>query len=217
MRHPHPPSASPPRPILRRALPWLMALALAAAGAWPLRPAQAQAAAGQAIHFTLNGPAGPVTERSHPGKHLLLAIGYTTCPDICPTTLYEWAQTLQTMRRPEAIAPLFVSIDPGDTPQALQTYTRFFDERIVGLTGEPERIQALARQLGATFGYRLNGQKVAQPQPGSGYGVYHSALIYLIGPDRKLIDVFDYQIGAEGLTAALDKVLGDAPANTSGK
>ena len=40
------------------------------------------------------------------------------------------------------------------------------------------------------------------------YTVYHSALIYLIDPNRKLIDVFDYQIGAEGLTAALDKVLG---------
>ena len=55
-----------------------------------------------------------------------------------------------------------------------------------------------------------------KPEPGVPYSVYHSALIYLIGPDRKLADVCDYQMGPEGLTQELDRVLGK-PAKASGK
>lgn len=162
------------------------------------------------VKFDLVGPQGKVTEKSYPGKYLLLAIGYTSCPDICPTTLYEYGLAMKAIKNPDAIQPVFVTIDPvNDEVGHLNTYTHFFDEKIVGLTGEMKNIQALADLLGATFGYRMDGKKIDSPQKGMSYTVYHSALIYLIDPNRKLIDVFDYQIGAEGLTAALDKVLGE--------
>lgn len=168
------------------------------------------AAQARDITFDLRDANGPVTQKSYPGKYLLLAIGYTSCPDICPTTLYEYGLVMKALKNPDAIQPIFVTIDPvNDDVERLNTYTRFFDERIVGLTGEMKNIQALADQLGATFGYRMDGKKVDNPKPGMSYTVYHSALIYLIDPDRKLMDVFDYQIGAKGLTEALDKVLGD--------
>lgn len=161
------------------------------------------------IRFDLRDERGRVTEESYPGKYLLLAIGYTSCPDICPTTLYEYSAAMQAIKNPDAVQPLFVTIDPvSDDVTYLNVYTRHFDERIVGLTGEMKNIQALAKQLGATFGYRLNGKKVEKPMPGAPYSVYHSALIYLISPERKLIDVYDYQIGAKGLTEALDQILG---------
>jgi len=169
----------------------------------------AGAAQARDITFDLRDTNGPVTQKSYPGKYLLLAIGYTSCPDICPTTLYEYGLVMKALKNPDAIQPIFVTIDPvSDDVERLNTYTRFFDERIVGLTGEMKNIQALADQLGATFGYRMDGKKVDNPKPGMSYTVYHSALIYLIDPDRKLMDVFDYQIGAKGLTEALDKVLG---------
>ena len=162
------------------------------------------------VKFDLVGPQGKVTEKSYPGKYLLLAIGYTSCPDICPTTLYEYGLAMKAIKNPDAIQPVFVTIDPvNDEVGHLNTYTHFFDEKIVGLTGEMKNIQALADLLGATFGYRMDGKKIDSPKKGMSYTVYHSALIYLIDPNRKLIDVFDYQIGAEGLTAALDKVLGE--------
>lgn len=167
-------------------------------------------AGAQALRFDLMGPQGQVTEKSYPGKYLLLAIGYTSCPDICPTTLYEYGLTMKALKNPEALQPIFVTIDPvNDDIDRLNAYTQYFDARIVGLSGEMKNIQHLADQLGATFGYRMDGKRVDVPQKGMIYNVYHSALIYLIGPDRQLLDVYDYQIGAQGLTAALDKVLGE--------
>ena len=181
-----------------------MAACICILGLW------AGAASAQKVTFDLRDATGPVTQKSYPGKYLLLAIGYTSCPDICPTTLYEYGEVMKAIKNPDAIQPLFVTIDPvNDDPERLNTYTRFFDERIVGLTGTMENIQALADQLGATFGYRLDGKKVDKPEKGMNYSVYHSALIYLIGPNRELVDVFDYQVGAENLTRALDAKLGD--------
>lgn len=175
-----------------------------------LTPVQAQPSA--PITFHLSDDRGPVTHHSYPGRYLLLAIGYANCPDICPTTLFEFAQTLKQLRNPDAVVPVFVGIDPvNDTPETLNIYTRHFDPRIVGLLGDMSAITHLTQQLGATFGYRLNGKRVTQPEKGVEYNVYHSSLVYLIDPDRRLIDVFDYQAGAEGLSAALNAVLPEAP------
>ena len=81
--------------------------------------------------------------------------------------------------------------------------------------GSAQNIRALADQLGATYGYRLDGKKLEKPEKGVPYSVYHSALIYLISPDRRLVDVYDYQLGPEALTQALDEVLGE-PAKAGG-
>lgn len=165
----------------------------------------------QKITFDLQGPEGPVTHESYPGKYLMLAIGYTSCPDICPTTLYEYGLSMKAIKNPDAIQPIFVTIDPvNDDIDRLNAYTNFFDERIVGLSGSMDKIQNLADQLGATFGYRKDGKKIDNPVRGMSYTVYHSALIYLITPEREILDVFDYQIGDADLTIALDKVLGEA-------
>ncbi|SUA68674.1 SCO family protein [Oligella urethralis] len=172
----------------------------------------------QSIRFDLFDNKGPVSHESYPGKYLLMAIGYTSCPDICPTTLYEFGAVMRAIKNPDAIQPLFVTIDPtNDEVNRLNAYTGFFDKRIVGLSGTKENIKHFADQLGATYGYSLHGKRIEDPAPGMSYAVYHSALIYLIGPDRELLDVYDYQIGVEGLVEALDEVLGspEAEANPS--
>ncbi|MDO5668033.1 MAG: SCO family protein [Alcaligenaceae bacterium] len=164
----------------------------------------------QKITFDLVDPKGQVTHESYPGKYLLLAIGYTSCPDICPTTLYEYGMSMKAIKNPDAIQPLFVTIDPtNDEVNRLNAYTGFFDKRIVGLTGTKENIKDLADQLGATYGYSLNGKRIEDPEPGMSYTVYHSAIIYLISPEREIVDAYDYLIGVEGLTEALDEALGE--------
>lgn len=164
----------------------------------------------QTITFDLLDPNGQVTHESYPGKYLLLAIGYTSCPDICPTTLYEYGVAMKAIKNPDAIQPIFVTIDPAsDEVNRLNAYTGFFDKRIVGLTGSKENIKNLADQLGATYGYSLDGKRIEDPEPGMSYTVYHSAMIYLISPEREILDAYDYQIGADGLTEALDEVLGE--------
>lgn len=90
------------------------------------------AASARQISFELQDDKGVVTHESYPGKYLLLSIGFTSCPDICPTTLYEYAGVMQSLKNPDAIQPIFVTIDPlNDDPERLNAYTRFFDERIV--------------------------------------------------------------------------------------
>lgn len=187
-------------------------------GAGPVVEPAGQPEVGRAIHFDLESVKGKVTQDAFPGKYLLLAIGYSSCPDICPTTLFEFGEVMQALKNPDAIVPVFVTIDPvNDSAERLDQYVRFFDDRIVGLTGSMKNIRALADILGATFGYRLDGKKLEKPEPGVPYSVYHSALIYLIGPDRKLVDVFDYQVGPEGLTQELDRVLGEPPKDAGKK
>lgn len=162
----------------------------------------------RSISFDLENTQGQVTQASFPNKYMLLALGYTSCPDICPTTLYEFASALDQLEQPDAIVPIFVSIDPtNDTAETMQSYAHYFDKRIIGLTGSIEKIKDLTSQLGATFGYRLNGKKIDIPTKGSGYTVYHSSLIYLINPNHELVDVFDYQIGANDLAKAINKAL----------
>lgn len=160
------------------------------------------------VTFNLIDTKGEVTEKSYEGKYLLLSIGYTSCPDICPATLYEFGKALKAIDNPEALQMIFVTIDPvNDEINRLNAYTQYFDPRIVGLSGTMENIENLTKQLGGTFGYRKDGKKVDKPELGMTYEVYHSALIYLISPDRKLIDVYDYQIGIQGLIDALNEVL----------
>lgn len=165
----------------------------------------------ETITFNLFDHNGPVTHESYPGKYVLLSIGYTSCPDICPTTLYEYGYALKRMEHADMLQPVFLTIDPvNDEVNRLNAYTQYFDERIVGLSGEKDDIADIAKQLGATYGYRLNGRRIDNPEPGLGYEVYHSAMIYLITPERELLDVFDYQIGGDDLVEILDGHLGKA-------
>lgn len=172
----------------------------------------------ETLTFNLFDNEGPVTHESYPGKHLLLSIGYSSCPDICPTTLYEFGYAMKHLKHADMLQPLFLTIDPvNDEINRLNAYTQYFDERIVGLSGKMDDIKDIAQQLGATFGYRLNGQRIDSPELGMGYTVYHSAMVYLITPERELLDVFDYQIGGDDLVEALDQHLSEAAGTSSPK
>ncbi|CCG19002.1 putative cytochrome maturation protein [Taylorella asinigenitalis 14/45] len=167
----------------------------------PILSAQS-AIQGKPLEFKLMDNLGTKTEVDFKGKYMILAFGYTSCPDICPMTLAQINEALDKIPNDVAqnIVPVFVNIDPvNSTPETLNAYVDYFDERFVGLTGSIESVQSLTNQLGATFGYRLDGKKLEEPKLGMMYTVYHSTLIYLIGPDSKLIDTYDYQIAPEDL------------------
>ncbi|WDU51799.1 SCO family protein [Taylorella equigenitalis] len=152
---------------------------------------------GKPLEFNLMDYQGPKTQKDFQNRFMLLAFGYTSCPDICPMTLSQINESLDKMPKDvaEKLVPVFVNIDPvNSTPESLRAYVEFFDERFVGLTGSIESVRNLTNQLGATFGYRLDGKKLDNPELGMMYTVYHSTLIYLIGPDGRLLDTYDYQI-----------------------
>lgn len=168
-------------------------------------------AIGDTYHFALTGPEDkPLTDADAPfaGKYLLVAFGFTSCPDVCPTTLYEFGEMLKKVKEPDVIQPVFITIDPlRDNAKQLNQYTSYFNPRIIGLTGDMPTIEATAKRFNATFGYRYKGKKVTPPDLPQGYTVYHSTMIYLLSPKREMIDVFDYQSGADKLARDIEKAI----------
>ncbi len=136
--------------------------------------------------FTLTDTEGrTVTEKSYPGRYLLVYFGYTFCPDVCPTELQAIAGALDLLGpAADRIAPLFVTIDPErDTVQTLSEYVKLFHPRLVGLTGTDAQIAAAARA------YRVYYAK-SNPKDRSSYLMDHSSFIYLMGPDGILRALF---------------------------
>lgn len=103
------------------------------------------------------------------GKVVAIYFGYTHCPDVCPTTLSDWARARRALgRRAEQTRFVFISVDPArDTPELAASYARQFDSTFVGLSGSVEEIEALKRSWGIAAypegDVRSNAYAVAHP------------------------------------------------------
>jgi protein SCO1/2 len=138
--------------------------------------------------FTLVDDTGAkVTERTLAGKPYAMYFGYTFCPDVCPTTLFDLSRWIKKLG-PEAdkLNYVFVTVDPErDTVQTMHAYLSSFDKHIRGYTGTAAQIAQIAKA------YRVYYKKI--PSPDGGYTMDHSAIIYLMGPDNKFVTVIPYQ------------------------
>jgi cytochrome oxidase Cu insertion factor (SCO1/SenC/PrrC family) len=140
--------------------------------------------------FTLVAHTGEtVSDTDFQGKYLLVFFGYTFCPDVCPTSLQEMAMTLDALGSEAAmVQPLFITIDPQrDTPEVLAEYVAAFDARIIGLTGTPEQIAAVAKA------YRAYYARSDTASGGDTYLMDHSAFIYLMGPDGRFLKALSHR------------------------
>ncbi|MFZ5844451.1 MAG: SCO family protein [Pseudomonadota bacterium] len=177
-----------------RARSWLLVAVIAAAamlGAWLLKPvlqpkpapvlqsAQLYPQAKVLAPFALQDQHGqPFTNERLRGKWSFVFFGYTTCPDICPTTLTVFTQLYKQL--PAALQAdtqmVFATVDPErDTVAQLQQYMPFFHADFIGLTGEPTAVDAFARSFGVAY------SKI--PQEGGSYLVDHSVRVFLINPE----------------------------------
>ncbi len=142
-----------------------------------------------------------VTEANFKGRPFLVFFGFTHCPDICPTALFEMSEVLKRLG-PDAdkTAALFISVDPErDTPEKLKDYVSSFHPRIFGLTGTPAEIEAVAKA------YRAYAKKV--PLEGGGYTVDHSAIVYLMDKEGRFVAPFNLKRSAEQAAADLKRRL----------
>ena len=140
--------------------------------------------------YLLQDPNGrSVNSEDFRGRFQLIAFGYTYCPDICPTTLVEMAAILKQLGdQAQRIQPLFISIDPErDSGKVLQTYTEFFDPRILGLTGPP----ALVRRAADNFKIRYSKVREIGKED-KNYAVDHSAGMILLDPNGQFIKKFAF-------------------------
>jgi protein SCO1/2 len=132
------------------------------------------------------------------GRYMLIYFGYAHCPDVCPTTLALMADALA-KAGPAAnrVVPIFITIDPErDTPAVLKPYVRSFGPTFVGLTGDLKTIARTAAD------YRVYMRK--HPLENGDYGLDHSSVIYLMGPDGKFVAYWDdTAIGPDRLAAEL--------------
>jgi len=142
-----------------------------------------------------------VTEANFKGRPFLVFFGFTHCPDICPTALFEMSEVLKRLG-PDAdkTAALFISVDPErDTQEKLKDYVSSFHPRVFGLTGTPAEIEAVTRA------YRAYAKKV--PLDGGGYTMDHSAIVYLMDKDGRFVAPFNLKRSAEQAAADLKRRL----------
>ncbi len=156
---------------------------LAFAGLWIwLEPPSAHEADGRVGGpFTLVADDGRVvTDQSFPGKYLIVYFGYTTCRDVCPTTLNTLAAAMGRLGAKAALVqPLFITLDPGhDSPAVLHRYVKAFAPTLIGLTGPPAELHRTADE------YRVVS---VLHQEGAGYAVDHSSVLFLMAPDGRLV------------------------------
>lgn len=179
---------------------WLWAeRADSAAEPSPLVAAQAAVAGGPFSLIDHTGKA--VSNEDFRGSLVLMVFGYTFCPDVCPTTLQRVAETMDLLDGPaERVQPLFVTIDPErDSPEVLAAYVSAFHPRMMGLTGSVEQV----RQI--TGNYRVYHAKVGSGD--SDYLMDHSAYIYLVGADGRLLTYLRHDAAPEAIAAVIEPLL----------
>jgi protein SCO1/2 len=198
---PSPEPASSPRP---RTLLWLLAsfaavLALSAIGLSLLAPEKPGAPAPAAIGgpFVLEtGDGRKVSDADLRGAPFLVVFGYTHCPDVCPTTLFQISEILRALGPDAKIKALFVTVDPErDNPQQMQDYVGSFDPRIIGLSGDRAAIDKVIAE------YRVYARKA--PGKSNEYSMDHSALVYLMDRNGRFLRGFNIERPPEQAAAEL--------------
>ncbi len=152
--------------------------------------------------FQLSDQTGKtVTEKSLQGRPTLIFFGFTHCPDVCPTSLFEMSEVLRAMG-PDAdkVNAYFVSVDPErDTPAAMKEYLSSFDPHLKGLTGDAD---AVAKTISA---YRVYAKKV--PLKDGDYTMDHTALIYLMDRNGRFVAPFNIKRKPEEAATDLKRYL----------
>jgi protein SCO1 len=199
------------RSSLRRAPPFLIAAAITLVLSQPvLRAANSPVMIGGP--FTLTSPNGTsVTEKAYLGKWLMVFFGYTSCPNTCPTALLEIAAALEGLG-PDAdqIQPLFITVDPRrDTPAVMGNYTQSFDPRIIGLTGTPQQIAAVAQEYGVYYAAHKSGSGAENDI------IDHSTYLYIMDPEGKFVRGLDADTPGDRIAEAVRGAMAKAHENAS--
>jgi protein SCO1 len=122
------------------------------------------------------------------GNVVLLFFGYTSCPDVCPTTLSELRKANEELgKNADQVKVVFVTVDPErDTPEKIQKYVSIFNPAFIGLSGSTNELEPVWKEYGV---YREIDKTTSSA---SGYLVTHSARVYVIDPDGNLRLSYSY-------------------------
>jgi protein SCO1/2 len=151
--------------------------------------------------FTLVDQKGaPITEAAFRGHPSVVFFGFTHCPEVCPTTLFELSGWLKTMGDSgKNLNAYFVTVDPErDTPETMNAYVSNFSDRITGITGDPEKVHAMAKAFGIYW------KKV---DTGDGdYTMDHTASVLLLNAKGDFAGTIAYGESADTAVAKLKRL-----------
>ena len=142
-----------------------------------------------------------ITEKSFQGPLTAVFFGFTNCPDVCPLTLANLDQVMKKLNAAEnkKLKVFFVSIDPNrDSPEVIKNYLNSFENKIYGITGDPEKIFLLSRSWGALSEKIFN-------EDGS-YLINHSSSVLLLN-NGKYIDRISHHENLDSILKVIKKYL----------
>jgi protein SCO1/2 len=177
----------------------VFAVILVLGGRGPV-PTPAASAVGGPFQLT-NQNGETVTDQNLKGRPFLVFFGFTHCPDVCPTTLFEVSEVLRAMG-PDAqrVGALFVTVDPErDTAAALKDYLSSFHPALQGLTGDEAAIAAMVKA------YRVYAKKI--PLENGDYTMDHTALVYLMDKEGRFVAPFNLKRTPEEAASDLKRYL----------
>jgi protein SCO1/2 len=135
-------------------------------------------------------------------KIVLLFFGYTSCPDVCPTTLAELNQVMEKLGdKTDQVQVVFVSVDPErDMPEKIQEYVEHFNEDFIGLSGNPDELQIIWDNYGI-FRERVESESAF------GYIINHTARTYLVDQNGSLRLSYGFQTPVEDMVHDIEILL----------
>ena len=141
-----------------------------------------------------------ITEAAFRDHPTVLFFGFTNCPEICPTTLFELDGWLKQIGdEGKDINAYFISIDPErDTPEVLKNYVSGVSQRIVGITGEPAKVTDMSKAYGI-YSKRVELE-------GGGYTMDHTASVLLLNRRGEFAGTIAYGESADTAIAKLKRL-----------
>jgi protein SCO1/2 len=156
-----------------------------------------------APEFTLARESGSFQLAEARGDIVLLFFGYTSCPDICPTTMAELKTALERLgeEKAEHVKVIFVTVDPErDTPERVQEYVNHFDADFIGLSGTDQELAPIWNEYGV---YR----EIVDGPSAAGYLVNHTARVTLIDQEGNLRVSYGFDTPVENIVHDLQLLL----------
>ncbi len=142
-----------------------------------------------------------ITEAAFVGSPTVLFFGFTHCPTVCPLALHRLSLLIEKLGKDQKkLKAYFITLDPErDTWKVLNKYLTGFNNRIIGITGESEKIKILAKSWG------IYSKKV--PLDGDNYSIDHTALIFLLKSNGNFLKTIDFEDDFELSLKEIKKLL----------
>lgn len=137
------------------------------------------------------------------GQYIVLYFGYTTCPDICPTTLADLGKAVKLLGDSAAkVQVIFVTVDPErDTISRLADYLAYFGPEIIGMRSSPAETERIASQFGVVYEKRYASNSATD------YLIDHSSAVIVLDPARRPQLMFPFGVTAEQIASDLTALI----------